>query len=90
MSIRSNFWKSVLANFFLFFLFMPLMLYVSGLFIIAYLPLFILVSRYGGGQTCQHCGKYVFLNPIYKNADIWIWTIPWIPKNCTKCGNPIV
>lgn len=56
------------------------------------IPLFLTLVLLGLGSLslrCPKCDKLALNNPITVfGVEMYIWT-SWIPKNCTRCGEPL-
>lgn len=68
---------------------------VSQYFLIPWMASIGIVGVLLNFLRCPKCNKPVLLNPIVvdkpnknlKNSDCF--GTPWIPRNCTKCGEPL-
>ena len=96
LSIRKRYriiWIILIASFVIFSI---LAVQVSQYFFIPFVILIISLGIYSQFLRCPKCNKPVLFNPLMvdkpnrflKNSDCF--GTPWIPKNCTKCGEPII
>jgi len=69
-------------------LFIYLALVYTVLFLIPALFLFFSYGFWVQNIKCPRCKKPIYLNPLPFESigKFYIWTLPWLPANCTKCG----
>lgn len=64
-------------------------IYISEYFLIPLIIVLFIVGLYTLSLKCPSCGKRVLHNPVkILGMEFYIWT-SWIPKYCTKCGEPL-
>ncbi len=64
-------------------------LYVHQGFVLALVFLQLVVGLYVMLLRCPRCKKPVLQNSIgVLGREVFIWT-PWVPRCCTRCGEPL-
>jgi len=89
-SIRKKYrliWITILFSFVIFSI---LTVQLSQYFLIPWILLIVIIGFLLNTLKCPSCQKPVLYNSskLLGKYDVMIST-PWIPRNCTKCGEPI-